>query len=118
MVGKPDTVDAYIQSLAPELQAVAREVRETVRAAAPQALEAISYSIPAIRVEGRTIMYFAVWKKHVGLYPIWPGDADYEAAVGPYRVKGRTVNLPLKAALPLDLIAQIVRAQIMTGLRA
>jgi uncharacterized protein YdhG (YjbR/CyaY superfamily) len=110
-MNKPATVDQYIAGLAPELREIAQAVRATVSAALPEASETISYGIPAYRIGKKTALFFAVWKKHVGLYPIAKGPDDFEARLAPYRDTKATVQLPLKASLPYDLIAEIARRQ-------
>jgi uncharacterized protein YdhG (YjbR/CyaY superfamily) len=59
------------------VQAVLREVREAIRRAAPDAEEVISYQMPAFRQHG-ILVYFAAWKKHIGLYPPISGDKALE----------------------------------------
>lgn len=111
MTAKPASVDAYIAGLAPEVRAVAEAVRATLRQALPEAVETISYAIPTYRIGKKTALYFAVWKKHVGVYPIFAGSPAFEARVGPYRATKATVQFPLKDPIPHALIAEIARAQ-------
>jgi uncharacterized protein YdhG (YjbR/CyaY superfamily) len=66
----PADVDAYIAALSEEVRPIAEAIRRTIRAAAPACGEKISYGIPAFVIDGRNFLYFAMWKKHVGLYPI------------------------------------------------
>ena len=82
------------------------------RAAAPGSGEAIAYGIPAFTAGGRRFLYFAMWKKHVGLYPIYRGDGAYEAALAPYRARTDTVQFKLNQPIPHDLIARIVESQL------
>jgi len=105
-------IDGYIAALPDAGRAVAQQVRRAIRTAAPQATETLRYGMPAFQIAGATIIYFAIWKKHVGLYPIYRGDHDYEALLAPYRTKADTVSLPLTSAVPEMLIGQIVRMQI------
>lgn len=100
-------VDAYIEALAPELQGRAQDVRGLLRAALPDAEEVISYAIPAYKIGKTRVIYFAVWKKHVGLYPVYPGPPSFEAAIGPYRAKTDTVQFLHAKPLPADLVTQI-----------
>ena len=111
-MSKPVDIDAYVAGLPVEHRLLAEQVRSAIRAVAPDAIETIRYGMPAFQIAGATIIYFAIWKKHVGLYPIYRGDPDYEAELAPYRSKTDTVNLPFKTALPVDLIGRIVRSQI------
>jgi uncharacterized protein YdhG (YjbR/CyaY superfamily) len=64
----PDSVDDYIAAFAPEVQAILRRIRSTVREAAPDAVEGISYAIPSFKLEG-ALVYFAAFKQHIGFYP-------------------------------------------------
>ncbi len=108
---RPADVEAYITTLAPELREAAQAVRATIRNALPEAVEVISYSIPAYRVGKKTVIYFAVWKRHIGVYPILEGSPAFEAMVGPYRATKATVRFPIKEEIPLPIIAEIARAQ-------
>src|SRR3712207_4293858 len=64
---KPTDIDGYISKYPADVQAVLRDVREAIRRAAPEAEETISYQMPAFRQHG-ILVYFAAWKKHIGLY--------------------------------------------------
>lgn len=111
MVSKPATVDAYVAGLPPTSRPAAEAVRGAIRAALPEAEERISYGIAAFRVGGRNLIYFGVWKHHIGVYPIYRGDAAFEAEVAPYRAKTDTLQFPLDAPMPVQLITRITRAQ-------
>lgn len=112
MPASPANIEAYIAALPEAVRDIAEKVRQTIRIAAPQATEAIKYGMPAFQIEGRSFLYMAVWKKHVGLYPIYRGDAAFEAAVGPFRAKTDTVQFMLDKPMPLDLIARIAQSQL------
>jgi uncharacterized protein YdhG (YjbR/CyaY superfamily) len=73
----------------------------------PGAGEAISYGIAALLVDGRALVYFAGWKRHVSVYPIPAGDEAYEAALAPYRSGAGTAKFPLAAPVPYELIGRI-----------
>lgn len=110
-MSRPATVDAYLAALPDASRAAGEEVRQAIRRAMPDAEERISYGICAFRRGGRNRIYFGVWKHHVGLYPIYRGDESFEAEVGPYRARADTVQFPLRAPMPVDLIERIARAQ-------
>lgn len=105
------TPDAYVSGLPPESQMAANAIRGAIHDAVPDTHEAVKYGILAFQRAERTFVYAGVWKKHIGLYPIYRGDSDFETAVGPYRAKADAVQFPLKKPLPLDLIARIARVQ-------
>lgn len=109
---KFSTIDDYIAALPEAVRDVASSVRETIRKAAPGAVEAIKYGMPVFQKDGASFVYFAVWKTHIGLYPIYRGTDDFEAAIGPYRAKKDTVQFPLDKPLPTEVIAMIVHSQL------
>jgi uncharacterized protein YdhG (YjbR/CyaY superfamily) len=82
----PKDIDHYIASFPTEVQTVLEKVRQTIRDAAPDAKETISYQMPAFRRHG-ILVYFAAWTKHIGLYPPISGDKALERAVA--RTPGR-----------------------------
>jgi uncharacterized protein YdhG (YjbR/CyaY superfamily) len=101
------SVDDYIASFPPDVQDVLQEVRRTIHAAVPGAGEKISYDIPTITLEGRSVVYFAGWKRHVSVYPVPAGDEAYEALVAPHRSGAGTAKFPLNKPIPHDVIAAI-----------
>ena len=109
-----DDVDQYIQSLPEPVQPVIQELRRTVLLAVPRGAEAIRYAIPTVLLDGSSLVHYAAWKHHVGLYPLPAEDgpaADGRLAgdLQPYRTSKGTARFPLSAPLPLDLISRIVR---------
>jgi uncharacterized protein YdhG (YjbR/CyaY superfamily) len=111
MPDKHTTIDAYAETLSDVGKDVAAQIRAIVARLVPDAREAIKYNMPAFQLGGRSFIYFAVWKKHVGLYPIYRGDGAFEALVEAYRAKKDTVQFALDQPMPLALIEQIVKAQ-------
>jgi uncharacterized protein YdhG (YjbR/CyaY superfamily) len=107
----PQNIDDYISSFAPEVQEILRKVRATINNAAPQAQEVISYQMPAFR-QKRILVYFAAWKKHIGLYPPISGDAKLEQAVKPYAGPKGNLQFPFDKPIPYNLIARIVKHRV------
>ena len=103
------TVDDYIASFPPAVQEVLHDVRRTMHAVWPDAGETISYSIPTLTLNGRSLVYFAGWKRHISVYPIPDGDDAYEAQLESYRSGASTAKFPLGKPIPLDLIARITK---------
>jgi uncharacterized protein YdhG (YjbR/CyaY superfamily) len=106
------TVDDYIGALPASAQKFAVELRETILAVAPNAVEDIRYDMPSFKTGKSTFVYFACWKKHAGLYPIYKGDEALEVELGPYRAKKDTVRFLYSEPLPKTLVAEVVRSQL------
>ncbi len=102
------TIDEYIQTFPPEVQARLQKVRQTIRKAAPQAVEGISYQMPAFKLHGQNLVYFAGYKRHIGFYPVPSGVPALEKELAPF-VQGRgSVQFPLDRPLPYELVKKIV----------
>lgn len=114
--GGAAAVDAYIAAFAPEVQAVLRAVRQAARAAAPQAEERISYRMPALFQRG-AVVYYGAFKQHLGLYPpVVASDAALLARVERYAGPKGNLQFCYADPLPLDLIADVVRARLQANL--
>jgi len=107
----PKNVDEYIEAYPPDVRAVLERIRSTIRSAAPDAQEAISYQIPAFKLNG-ALVYFAAFKKHIGLYPPVRGDARLEKAIAPYAGEKGNLRFPLDRPIPFDLIERIVKFRV------
>lgn len=104
-----NTVDAYIAKQTAGTQAVLTRVRRLIRKRLPGAEETISYQIPAYRLDGQAVVYFAGWKQHWSLYPV---TEEVRAALGstlaPYKVSKGTLRFPLADPVPTKLVERIV----------
>jgi uncharacterized protein YdhG (YjbR/CyaY superfamily) len=107
----PKSIDDYISTFDRDVQEILQKVRTTIRNAAPQAEEVISYQMPAFR-QNRILVYFAAWKKHIGLYPPISGDKKLEQAVKPYAGPKGNLQFPLDKPIPYNLIARIVKHRV------
>lgn len=103
-----ETVDAYIGGFPPGVQEKLRELRQTIRAAAPGATEKMSYGMPAYEQNG-ILAYFGGYKQHIGFYPAPNGIQAFEEEVAPYHSSKGTLKFPLNKPLPYDLLARIVK---------
>src|ERR1700688_2356714 len=102
----PKNIDEYIASFSPEVQAILKEIRLTIRNAAPGAQETISYRIPAFRLN-RILVYFAAFKNHIGVYPPVRGDAKLVKAASAYAGEKGNLQSPLDQPIPYGLIERI-----------
>ena len=103
------TVDDYISAFPEEVREILEKLRQTIRTAAPEATETISYDIPAFDLNGRHLVFFAGWKRHVSVYPLPAGDAAFQEHLGHYKRGRGSVQFPLNKPIPYDLVADIVR---------
>jgi uncharacterized protein YdhG (YjbR/CyaY superfamily) len=108
-------IDAYIATFPPGVQAILERIRRTIRDAAPDARETISYQIPAFTLNG-VLVYFAAHKKHIGLYPPIRGDARLEKALSAYAGEKGNSRFPLDQPIPYDLIERIVKLRVKQNL--
>ena len=111
------TVDEYIASFPSVTQEKLEAVRATIRSAAPDASEKISYQIAAFELNGKNLIYFAGWKHHISIYPIPSGDEDFNTAIAPYMAGKGTLQFPLNEPIPLDLITKVVELQMLSVLK-
>jgi uncharacterized protein YdhG (YjbR/CyaY superfamily) len=108
-------IDEYIARFPADLQAILEKVRTTIRTAAPEANERISYQMPAFKQHG-ILVYFAGWKKHIGLYPPVSGDKALEKAVARYAGPKGNLQFPLDQSIPYGLIARVVKLRVQQDL--
>lgn len=110
---KPQTIDEYIAGFPDDVQAVLQQIRAEIRAAAPEAVETISYDMPTFNLNGTYLIYFAGWKKHVALYPI--SESIFQKLseeLAGYKGSKGSVHFPLNKPMPLELIRKIVALRI------
>jgi uncharacterized protein YdhG (YjbR/CyaY superfamily) len=104
------SVDEYIASQPEAVQSVLERVRRTIRKAVPGAEEMISYKIPAYKLRGGPVLYFAGWKKHYSLYPATDRVvAAFKDDLAPYEVSKGTIRFPLSEPVPVKLIERIAK---------
>jgi uncharacterized protein YdhG (YjbR/CyaY superfamily) len=106
------SIDEYIAGFPPEVQKRLQEVRALVRAAAPAATETISYGIPTFDMNGKHLVHFGGYKKHIGFYPTPSGTEAFQEELKHYKRAKGTVQLPLDQPLPADLIRRIVEFRV------
>jgi uncharacterized protein YdhG (YjbR/CyaY superfamily) len=104
------TVDEYVAAFPSDIKSVLNEIRATIRKAAPEATEKISYNMPAFW-QGRDIVYFGAFKTHIGLYPP-VRDPDLIEETLPYRGEKGNLKFPLDQPIPYALISRIVSARV------
>jgi uncharacterized protein YdhG (YjbR/CyaY superfamily) len=109
---KPTSVEQYMLTLPDDVQLVLREVRNTIHEAIIGAEDCISYAIPAVKVDGKVVVYYSGWKSHVSVYPIPPGTAAFQKRIAPYVAGKGTLKFLLSEPIPHKLIAEISTAHL------
>jgi uncharacterized protein YdhG (YjbR/CyaY superfamily) len=105
------SIDAYIAASPAAVRPILKKIRMTISTAAPGAEEIISYRMPAFRLNG-ILVYFAVFKAHIGLFPPVSGDARLKKALSPYAGPKGNLKFPLDQPVPYALIKRIVRLRV------
>jgi uncharacterized protein YdhG (YjbR/CyaY superfamily) len=102
------SVEEYISTFPNEIQAFLNQIRSTIKENAPTATEGISYGMPAYKTNGKPLVYFAAFKKHIGFYATPTGHSAFESELSNYKQGKGSVQFPLDSPPPLELIARIV----------
>jgi len=107
----PRTIPEYIAQFPEPVRDMLEELRRVIRESAPEAEEAINWGVPAIRLHG-SLVHFAAYKHHIGLYP-GPSAIDaFSRELAPYKPSKGTVRFPIDKPIPFDLVRKIVRYRV------
>jgi uncharacterized protein YdhG (YjbR/CyaY superfamily) len=116
MDGQYRTIDEYIKAFPPDIQGILRKMRQSIKNAAPQAIEAISYRMPTFKLNGN-LVHFAAFKKHIGFYPAPSGIEVFKKELSPYVTSKGAVQFPLDKPVPYDLVQKITRFRVEENLK-
>jgi uncharacterized protein YdhG (YjbR/CyaY superfamily) len=108
-------IDEYIAGFPRDVQQILQKIRTTIRRAAPQAEEVISYQMPTFRLEGN-LVHFAAFKNHIGLYPTPSGTDKFREELSPYQTGKGSIRFPLDKPIPYGLIGRIVKFRVKENL--
>lgn len=109
------TIDEYIATCPKKIRQTLEELRATIRTAAPEASERISYRMPAFALKG-TLVYFAAFENHIGFYPTGSGIAAFREELSAYAGSKGAIRFPIGQPLPMDLIGRIVKFRVAENL--
>jgi len=107
----PLTIDGYISGFPGDVQVLLEKFRQTIRKAAPGAVEAIVYRMPTFRLNGN-LVHFAAFKKHIGFYPTPSGIVDFKKELTSYATSKGAIQFPLHRPVPYALIGRIVKFRV------
>ena len=111
----PENIDEYIAGFPDDIQGKLQKIRMTIRKAAPQAEEKISYQIPAFALNG-ALVYFAAFKEHISFFPTSSGIREFKQELSIYKGSKGTVQFPLDKPIPFGLIGRIVKFRLKENL--
>jgi uncharacterized protein YdhG (YjbR/CyaY superfamily) len=111
------SIDEYIAGFPPETQSALEEMRALIHATSPDATETISYAMPTFDLNGRHLVHFAGFAKHVGFYPVPSAIEAFKEELSPYKSGKGSAQFPLGQPLPADLIRRIVEFRVRENLR-
>jgi uncharacterized protein YdhG (YjbR/CyaY superfamily) len=111
----PKDIDTYIRQWPESVQRILSGLREVIREAAPDAVEAISYGMPTFRLNGN-LVHFAAYKKHIGFYPTPSGITAFKEELSDYPCTKGAIRFSLDKPLPFKLIGRIVRFRVMENI--
>ncbi len=113
---KPKNIDEYILNFPVEVQKKLEQIRKTIKKAAPDAEETLSYAMPAFRLYG-ILVYFAAFKDHIGFYALPSGNEAFQKELSEYKTGRGSIQFPLDKPMPLKLITQIVKFRVYENLQ-
>jgi len=112
METKFNEVNDYINSFTGIHREMLLQIRNTIKSAAPESEEAISYGMPAFKLRGKVLVYFAGYKNHIGFYATPSGHSAFANDLSIYKQGKGSVQFPVEKELPLELVARIVEYRV------
>jgi len=115
MESKASDINSYIETQPENFRIALQKIRETIKEAAPDAEETISYSMPAFRYYG-ILVYFAGFKNHIGFFPTGKGIESVKDELSGYEFSKGTIRFPINKPIPFDLIRKIIKNRVAENL--
>jgi uncharacterized protein YdhG (YjbR/CyaY superfamily) len=109
-------IDEYINNFPENIQVLLEQIRATIKEAAPQATEAISYGMPTFKLNGN-LVHFAAYKNHIGFYPAPSGLIEFKDEISKYKHSKGAVQFPLDKKIPVNLITGIVKFRVTENMK-
>src|SRR5688572_6759638 len=106
------SIDEYIGTFPETVQNIMEQLRATIKRAAPEAGEKISYNMPTFTLHGTYLVYFAGWKNHIAFYGAPRGNPEFKEDLSAYESGAGTLQFPYDQPMPLDLFTKIVKFRV------
>lgn len=103
-----NSVEEYVETFPNEVQIIMQKIRNDIKKIAPEAIESISYGMPAYKTNGKPLVYFAGYKNHIGFYATPSGHEEFTAELSIYKQGKGSVQFPISQPIPYELIERIV----------
>jgi len=106
---KYKNIDDYIAEFPSNIAQILNEIRQVIQQSAPQAMEAISYNMPAFKMNKKVLVYFAAYKNHIGFYALPSGNNAFQQDLKKYKTGKGSIQFPLEEKMPVELIQKIIK---------
>jgi uncharacterized protein YdhG (YjbR/CyaY superfamily) len=113
---EPNSIDQYIETFPKEVQEKLLHLRKAIKEVIPEAEETISYQMPTFKINGKYIVYFAAFKKHIGFYPFPSGIEAFKKESSDYVTSTGAIQFPFDKPIPFDLVKKIVKFRVKENL--
>jgi len=111
------TIDDYIKIFPQDVESILERMRQTIRKAAPEAVESISYQMPTFKLNGKNLVHFAGYKNHIGFYPVPSGIRAFKKELSQYRTGKGSLQFPIDKPVPYDLVKKIVMFRVKENMK-
>lgn len=111
-----NTIDEYISGFPQNVQEILEKIRGIIRKSVPEAQETIRYGIPTFILHDTYLIYFAAYKKHIALYPVPTGNAEFNEEIAAYRTGKGTLQFPLDKSIPYRVIRKLLKHSLQDNL--
>jgi uncharacterized protein YdhG (YjbR/CyaY superfamily) len=105
-------VDEYIETFPTEIKSILKAIRAIILKNAPNAIESISYGMPAYKINRKPLVYFAAFKNHIGFYATPTGHAQFAGELSKYKQGKGSVQFPFNN-VPYELIERIIKFRVL-----
>ncbi|MDD3793913.1 MAG: DUF1801 domain-containing protein [Candidatus Gracilibacteria bacterium] len=106
------TIDDYISGFPSDVQIILQKIRKIIIESNPDLVEIINYGVPTFKLNGKNMVHFGAFKKHISIFPGPEAIEHFSTRLGQYKISKGTIQFSLDKEIPYDLIGEIVRYKI------